>query len=71
MTDDPHLNLSDDMIRELAQRLADHLRVELGDRLTPFQRAYATARDLERQYQKNIEGDAEALLGPFASPRKR
>lgn len=59
MADEPHLNLSDDMIRELAQRLAAHLREELGDRLIPFQQAYDAARDLERQPHKitgSIEG---------------
>ena len=47
MADDAksRLGLTDDAIRELAYRLAMHLREELGDRLTPLQKLYDEGRD--------------------------
>lgn len=53
-SDDPLKSpMSDDFIKELAQRLAAHLRVELGDRLLPYQRAYDVARQREHQQSKD------------------
>lgn len=52
MADDAksRLGLTDDAIRELAYRLAVHLREELGDRLTPLQKLYA---DREQEGVRN------------------
>jgi hypothetical protein len=46
MRDNPEngLGLSDAAIKDLAQRLAAHLRDELGDRLLPLQQAYDAQR---------------------------
>jgi hypothetical protein len=38
------LDMSEAAIKELAQRLASHLREEMGDRLIPLQRAFDASR---------------------------
>ena len=57
MADDAksRLGLTDDAIRELAYRLAVHLREELGDRLTPLQTLYADRE--EEGVRNNARGD--------------
>lgn len=51
-TQESRLGLDDEAIRDLAQRLAMHLREELGDRLIPLQDAFEAHRT-------NVTVDAE------------
>jgi hypothetical protein len=56
---DSKLGLDEAAIRDLAQRLAIHLRVELGDRLLPLQEAYSSQRQITSTVSDSDENNRQ------------